>query len=158
MSTTESKVLPELSIWKAHTQRGNDLMQSGSIETAKTAYTEAIEIAKHLCQQSREKKTNPDTIHLYVIACNNLADCYEASQLFTLAENYLTQAYDITLRTIEDTELPLNFRQEAYRGWQIVLRQLVDFYHRRQNPDAISAIVLKAKQRAQLFLEEVTNN
>jgi tetratricopeptide (TPR) repeat protein len=157
MSAIESKTLPKLSAWKAHTKRGNDLMQSGSIEMAKVAYTEAIEIAKKLCQQSREQKTNPDTIHLYIIACNNLADCYEALQLFQLAENYLTQAYDIALWTIEDTELPLNFRQEAYRGWQAILRQIVDFYHRRQNPDAISTIVLKSKQRAQAFLKELND-
>ncbi len=60
--------------------------------------------------------------------------------------------------TIEDTSLPLNFRQEAYQGLQMVLRQLVDFYHRQQNPDAISAIVLKSRQRSQLFLNDLAES
>jgi tetratricopeptide (TPR) repeat protein len=141
-------------IWQQYTKEGNSKMKVGSIEEAKASYDRAIAIAENLWQQACEQKCNPETIHLYVITCHNLADCYEAMKLSQRAESYLIEAYRQTLTTMNDINLPLNFRMEAYQGLQMVLRQLIDFYHRTENPEAIASITLESQQQAQKLLKE----
>jgi tetratricopeptide (TPR) repeat protein len=143
-------------LWEQYTKEGNSQIQVGAIEEAKVSYHKAIAIAENLWQQSCEQRCNPETIHLYVITCHNLADCYEAMKLNQRAESYLLQAYRQTLTTIEDTGLPLNFRIEAYQGLQMVLRQSIAFYSRTDNHEAIAQILLESQQKAQKLVNELT--
>jgi tetratricopeptide (TPR) repeat protein len=154
MSNTKDSSKPAEPIWHKLTKEGNSKMKEKLPEEAEVSYSKAMTIAENLWQQTERLKQYPETIHLYIIACHNLADCYEAMGLTKRAESYLLQAHDRTLTTIANTSFTAELRMEGYRGLQMVLRQLVDFYRRAKNLEAISRIALKSQQQAQQFLKE----
>jgi tetratricopeptide (TPR) repeat protein len=143
-----------ITIWQKFTEKGNSKMRENFLEEAELFYSKAMTIAENLSQQAENLNRDPQTIHLYIIACHNLADLYENTGLTQRAESYLLKAHDRTLTIINNPNLDPDSRMEGYRGLQIVLRQLVNFYHRNENSEAIPRIFLESQQQAQKFVKD----
>ena len=141
--------------WVSYTQAGNQKMQENEPELACYFYEQAFSIAEERIATNPTQWENPDLIHLYIIAGNNLADSYVAFGRTDDAETKLLASYHRAIAIMKDHQLPWSIREEAYNGFQQVFRHLINFYQQTDQQESLAAITEQSKQESQCFMEEL---
>ncbi|MBW4435241.1 MAG: DUF2753 family protein [Pelatocladus maniniholoensis HA4357-MV3] len=106
--------------WQLYTKTGNQRMQAKLYQEAQQAYQQAVDLANSLLSQAKHTATNPDTIHLYVVSCHNLADCFLAMGDAGQAEAILQQAYTEIIDTMNQSSFSMELRFEALKALKMV--------------------------------------
>lgn len=141
--------------WTFWTQAGNTCFHNNDYPKAKSYYLQALRFAEQSLQASEQSRHNSGSIHLYVVSCHNLASVQAQQGEVSIAESTLHQAYHRLLKLMVNTDLPLQFRLEAYQGFFMAFRHLIDFYQPYEPCSARDALINHAKPLALSFLRQL---
>ena len=142
--------------WADYTQSGNQHMQRHQPQQARDCYCKALVLAEKLMVEGVRQRQEPDVIHLYAMSCNNLADSFQALGKALEAETILLKSHSTLMALLDDRNLALPVRQEAYQGLHRALAQLIGFYNQTQQPAALEEVTTQFKRHSQQFLRELT--
>lgn len=141
--------------WASSIEAGNVHFKNGDYLAAQAFYEQALTLESHLLQTAIQQTYAPETIHLYVISCYNLANVHQRLEQWAKAEEILRQAYDIALNLMTRRALPLPVRAEGYQGFFAAFQRLVEFYGQRSDRASCDALINHAKPLALEFLQEM---
>lgn len=147
-STTQA---PDLH-WQFYTKQGNEQMQSGLYIQANKSYLAALELAEIIICNAKHNKAPVEMIHLYVVSCHNLANCFLKLGNYAEAEQCLLDAYQTTDDIMEDENLLMEARSTGYQGFQISFMQLSDFYGSTGQKQKLVNLIESSKAKALEFL------
>ncbi|MEH2183860.1 hypothetical protein [Nostoc sp.] len=155
MSSTPINLNTVDPVWKNHIQEGNSKMQVKSYYDAIACYQKALTLAEKILQKATSHLTNSEAIHIYVLSCQNLANCHLAVGQLIEAETYLLKAQSSASDIMGASKLPMEFRTQAYCAFYATFQDLVKFYEALGREDEVSEIIMQSKEQALKFLEQV---
>jgi tetratricopeptide (TPR) repeat protein len=142
-------------VWKNHIQQGNRQIQAQLYDDAIACYEQALSIAEKILQQATSDLNNFEAIHLYVLSCQNLANCHLVLGQLTEAETCLLKAKSSASDIMGACQLPMELRTQAYCAFYATFKDLVKFYEALGDQDALSEIITQSQEQALSFLQQV---
>jgi tetratricopeptide (TPR) repeat protein len=144
--------------WVSHIEAGNVYFKNDDYAAAIAEYRQAIAMGKQLLQASVQQMQAPETIHLYIIACDNLARTYQELKQWADAETTLKQAYNSALDLIGRRDLPLQFRSEIYQGFRAAFERLMELFEQQGNRLSQDTLISQAQPSSLEFLRELNDS
>ncbi|PMB14687.1 DUF2753 family protein [Fischerella thermalis] len=140
--------------WQLYTKTGNQRMQANLYQEAQQAYQQAVDLAKSLLSQAKHTATHPDAIHVYVVSCHNLADCFLAMGDARQAEAILQQAYTEIIDTMNQSSFSKDLRFEALKALKIASCEMHSFYQQQNQLTSANKVMQDAIASAKVFLAQ----
>jgi tetratricopeptide (TPR) repeat protein len=140
--------------WQLDTKAGNQQMQVNLYFEAQQYYERALELACLLLEEAKNSSIRPDTIHLYVISCHNLADSWLNLGKMQQAEMVLQQGFDQVIQTMNDVSLSNKLRLEAFKALKMVSFEMDSFYRQQNQVARAEQIFERAITLARDFLAQ----
>jgi tetratricopeptide (TPR) repeat protein len=144
--------------WQFYTKQGNEQMQSELYVEANKSYLAALELAEIIICNAKHNKAPVEMIHLYVVSCQNLANCFQKLGNYAEAEQCLIDAYQTTDDIMEDESLLMEARSIGYQGFQMSFMQLSDYYGSIGQKQKLVSLIESSKVKALDFLALVQKN
>jgi tetratricopeptide (TPR) repeat protein len=157
--THSSAKLQQISpTWDSYIRTGNDYFNQGNYAISQAQYTQALTLGSHLLQIAVQQEHAPETIHLFIISCFNMANVHEELGQKTEAETLLRQAYDKATDLMTCQTLSLAFRATIYQGFQAAFERLMAFYHQYGDRQSCDALISQAQPLALAFLSSLESS
>ncbi|MBE9213605.1 hypothetical protein IQ247_13165 [Plectonema cf. radiosum LEGE 06105] len=126
-------------------------MQLKLYHDAIACYPKALTVAQELLQEATSHLSNSEAIHIYVLSCQNLANCHLAVGEVMKAETCLLKAQSSASGMMGASKLPMEFRTQAYYAFHTTFQDLVRFYQAINRQDALGEIIMQSKEQALKF-------
>lgn len=137
-------------------------MQLKLYHDAIACYQKALTVAQELLQEATSRLSNSEAIHIYVLSCQNLANCHLAVGEVMEAETCLLKAQSNASEMMGASKLPMEFRTQAYYAFHATFQDLIKFYQAVDRQDALCEIIMQSKEQALKFFgqgeETLPNN
>lgn len=144
--------------WSSYIEAGNGHFRDGDYLAAQDLYEQALTLGRQLLQAAVQQTHAPETIHLYIVSCFNMANVHQQLEQRTEAERMLRQAYDTALALMTCQTLSLNFRATVYQGFSAAFGKLIEFYGQRGDSLSSDALVSHAQPLVLELLREVSGS